>query len=109
MSRESLQQLVDGGLIALPPARLGEVAAWCWDWCEATGDGRYCGLSKTLEIISDWFERHDKYGGVPTDTVRELDEFLARELPSVLAAVDPASGTMLGRELREAVLRILSE
>ena len=107
MSRESLQQLIERGLFALPPTRLGDLADWCWDWCEATGDGRYCGLARTLRIIAGWFEEHDRYGGVPAGTVAELDGLLGRELPMILAATDPASGAMLGRELREAILRLL--
>lgn len=107
-SRESLQQLIEQGLLALSPTRLGDLADWCWDWCEATGDGRYCGLARTFGIIADWFGEHDRYGGVPADTVVELDGLLGRELPMVLAATDPASGAMLGRELREAVLRLVA-
>jgi hypothetical protein len=82
VSRESLQQLIEHGLLALPPTRLGDLA--------------------------DWFAEHDRYGGVPAETVVELDGLMGRELAMIVAAPDPASGAMLGRELREAVHRLLS-
>lgn len=103
MNRESLRRLADSGLAALPPDGLVDLAAWCRDWCEATGDGRYGIVGETLDVLSRWFEEHDKYGGVPTELVGELDALLERELPSILDAEDPSSAAILSRGLREAV------
>lgn len=55
MTQELLRQLASGGLRALPPERLDDLAQWCLEWAEATGDGRYSVLAQTLTQLRSWF------------------------------------------------------
>lgn len=68
----------------LRDADLRDVAALCWDWCEASGDGRYCSLGRTLKSIHGWWAEHDERGGVPTAVLDDLGLVLRRDLPRII-------------------------
>jgi hypothetical protein len=85
MDQRSLQRLTDGGIATYPPAQLGHLAEWCWDFGEATGDARYCSLSRTVWVLADLWKHHD---GVATSLVADLDA-----LPGIrLAVTQPRGG-----------------
>lgn len=105
MSQQQLRRLAEDGLAALPPSELGPLAVWCWEWCEATGDGRYCILSRLLKGIDDSFGDADEDGGVTQDFADRIDAVLARELPGVLDAESAEIGTAVARTLRDDLAR----
>jgi hypothetical protein len=56
MDLEDIRRLATGGIGAFPPTALPTAAAWLWDYGEATGDARYCSLSRTIEMITAAFD-----------------------------------------------------
>lgn len=105
MDLSTLRRLADEGLAALPPTRLADLGSWCWDWGVATGDARYCVLSRTFRMLDDWWDT-----GVPyTSVVDRLDAVLARELPSVLDVPGAADGSALATHLHESAAAALDQ
>lgn len=88
-SPASLRRLAEVGLSAFPLAALEEASADAWAWCEATGDGTYCVLSRVLDMMDDWFpgEGH----GVAVSFLRRVADILTRELPGVLKPCETRS------------------
>lgn len=103
MDSSTLERLARDGFAAVPGDQLTDLAVWCRDYCEASGDGRYCSVGETLRSIDDWWREHDEPGGVPTELLREIEHEVMSWLPAVLAAVTPGDGAALARTMREAV------
>jgi hypothetical protein len=101
---EDLQLLATNGFAAVPPLRFGELADACWDWCEATGDGRFCSLARTLSLVSQWWS---EYEAVPTLLSLEIEREFILWLGDVLDSEDLAAGAMSSRCLRQAVIALL--
>lgn len=97
MDRSALLQLAEGGLAAFPPSSLADLAAWCWDFGEASGDARYCSLSRTLDMIAEPFEEH---GALDSAVVAVINAVLHDALGDVLSAESPQDGAILARSLR---------
>lgn len=82
-----------------------ELAEWCWDYGEATGDARYCSLWRALNLINELFEPHR---GISPDLVSQLDLVLRRGLPEILDAETAESASQFARGLREELFRALA-
>lgn len=105
MDLSSLRQLTEQGIGKFPPVRLTDLSAWCWDFGEATGDARFLSLSRVVDVIVELFESNS--GQAPTALVEQLDLLLAQEIPAILDAKAPEQGTLLSRQLREAVVQAI--
>jgi hypothetical protein len=106
MDLEDIRRLATGGIGAFPPTALPTAAAWLWDYGEATGDARYCSLSRTIEMITAAFDAN--YEGLGNAILNEVDGVLATRMPDALGAELPSDGSTLARLMREAVCQALS-
>lgn len=97
MDRFSLRRLADDGLRAFPPDRLPDAAAWCWEFGAATGDARWCLLSRTLDKLAAPFA--DSNGALPVEMTAQIDVVLRDLLPDVLNAPTAAEGASLAQLL----------
>jgi hypothetical protein len=77
---------------------LRNLADYCWDYGEASGDARYCSLWRTLDQIVEVFEDD---GYMQTRTLDRVDQALKRYLPDVLSAPTAEEGALCARRLRE--------
>lgn len=101
MDQSDLRRLGTQGLHGAAETR--EAAAWCWDWSEATGDGRYCVLARALERIAlEWDE-----GMFRAETVDDINDVLAEYVAGILDAASAEEGAALARPLKENVQLIL--
>ena len=107
MDSSALERLAAEGLSATPGNELTDLAVWCRDYCEASGDGRYCSVGDTLRSLDDWRVEHDERGGVPSALLTQIDRVIKSWLPDILALEDPADATQLARTLREEVQSLL--
>lgn len=89
MTSERLHLLASDGFEGVRPTEFADLAAWCRDWCVATGDARFCLLSETLQLIFDAFGEQ----GLPAAISDAIDEALRRALPHILLATDLSSGS----------------
>lgn len=105
MDHSSLATLAKSGLSAFPPSKIGDLASWCWDIGEATGDARYCSLARTMGLIDDLFE---EFGAVGIALIGDIDRLLSDQLPAVIEAETAEEGSRLARILREQVLIAIS-
>jgi hypothetical protein len=106
MDVDDIRRLATTGIAAFPPTALESAADWLWDFGEATGDARYCSLSRTIGMIADAFE--DTYESLPNSVVGAVDIVLSERLPEVLSATSSRDGSALARLTREAVAQALS-
>jgi orotate phosphoribosyltransferase len=84
--------------------RIPDLIAWCWDESDNTGDARFSGVARTLEVIlREW----DVKGGLPESVVTETNAVLHRHLEDVIGAPDSASGSNEARWMREEITRVL--
>lgn len=104
MDLASLRRLAEDGFDGLSADRLGDLAAWCWDWSEATGDARYCSLARSFTAIDTWWS---EYVTIPRAIAAEIERVLREDLPGVLEASDPAAGAGFARLMRQRVLSLL--
>ena len=102
MDSSTLRRLAADGFSAIPGSQLRDLAAWCQDWCEATGEVRYCILAGTLASIDDWLGEH----GVPQALSHEVQLILRSGIPAILDA-EPSSGALLAVSMREEVAPLL--
>lgn len=102
MDWSTLSELGQGGFEAVPPERLGDLAAWCQDWCAATGEGRYCILAQVFGMIDDWWGEQ----GVPEALLRKVERAVTSTLPAVLES-DASSGALFAVGLRDEVAPLL--
>lgn len=107
MDLYELTKLASGGFAAVPASKLADLSMWCRDWCDETGDGRYCILSQTFEAIAVWWGEHDAYGGIPQPLAARLDQALQGALPGLLAEPDLTVAAHLASTLREQLLGLL--
>lgn len=108
MDKSRLRSLAVDGFQGVLPSELTELALWCRDWCEASGDARYCVVSDTLRTVDEWWLVHDEYGGVPQPLVGELEALIVDHLGTVLDLDDPAAASQVARTMREQVVSLLS-
>lgn len=109
MDRATLDRLAVGGFGEVPATELAGAAAWCSDWCDATGDGRFCILGDVLRAVDQWLNRHEGGGGVPTALRDRISSELMSSLPAVLDAPEPGDGSLLAASLRSEVMPLLLE
>jgi hypothetical protein len=101
MDLSSLRRLAEQGIENFPPVKLADLSAWCWDFGEATGDARFLSLSRVIDLIVDLFESNSDQA--PTDLIEQLNPLLRQSIPAILNAKTIEQGTLLSRQLREAV------
>lgn len=99
-----LEVLADEGIAGVGGNMLGSLADWCWDWCEATGNGAYASISVTLRRIDRWWS---EYSAIPTVILESLDDLLQRDLPHILATEELPSAAQMARSLRLDVEALL--
>lgn len=107
MDRATLDALGEVGLAAVPGGRLTDLVIWCREWCEATGDVRYCTLGRVLSPLDSWLTAHDESGGVPTALRQHIDETLRQWVPDGLLAASGEEGSAIARLMGEEVARYL--
>jgi hypothetical protein len=103
MDQSSLRQLAEQGIGRFPPVRLADLADWCQDFGEATGDARFCSLSSAIGVVVDLFESNSEQA--PTALVEQLDVLLRQNMSAILDAETAEEGSLLSRQLREAIER----
>ncbi len=99
---ELLEDLAANGLSAVPASLFDDLAAWCRDWCIATGDARFCVIA---DVLSEIFEAFGEQG-LPMKVVEKIDGLLVRELPHVLRAESPSSGSQQANGLLSEMRRL---
>lgn len=102
MDESSLRRLAVGGLGDFPPAKLGDLAAWCEEYCWATGHVAYCVLSNLFSVLFEAWSHP-----IPVDVEEGMSGKLRAELPAVLDS-DYETSRIVALALREDVLLILS-
>ena len=102
---EDIRRLARGGIEAFPITSLQTAADWLWDYAEATGDARYCSLSRTVAMI--WSEYEDHSEQIAMSTVDTLNEALEAGIIDVLNQPSATDGALIARQLRELVAAIL--
>lgn len=100
MNHDQLLRIAEHGIAAFPPAGLHDLADWCWDLGEATGDARYSSLSRSFEIIAELFDLNKV---AESTTVKRLDILLNRHMCEILSAESAEVGAHLARAMREAI------
>jgi hypothetical protein len=104
MDQGTLRALAEEGFGAVPPNEFEHLARDCWDWCEATGDGRYCSLAHTLAAVSSWWS---EYEAVPRSLSEDIERVFLAWLGDIMACEDRAAGANLARLFRQEVLSML--
>jgi hypothetical protein len=84
--------------------RTTDLASWCWEHADNTGDARYCGLARSLETIAEVW---DDDGYLRNGTYEALNATFKRHLVSVLDAPTAEEGTHLAKLLREELYEVL--
>jgi hypothetical protein len=99
-SISQLQQLADDGCSALSYAELHDLAEWCWDYCVATGDARFCVFFRILHTVNQWQGEQ----GVPKRLLDDVvDPIFKRGLRNALEAPNPASGAQFAQAMAQEV------
>jgi hypothetical protein len=62
-------------------------------------------IAEMLRAVDECWD--DEHGGVPHQTLEEIDALVIHQLPGVLGEADPATGTKLANSLRLDVLQLL--
>lgn len=104
MDHESLRRLADNGFDGLSADRLGDLASWCWDWSEASGDTRFCSLARSFSAVDSWWTEHEV---IPRVLRSEIEQVLREDLPDVLEASEPATAAHFARLMRQRLLPLL--
>lgn len=107
MDSSTLRALAHGGFQAVPASQFVDLAAWCRDYCEASGDARYCAVGTAFGAVGVWWDEHDEAGGIPSKLADEIETTITRWLPQVLEFQDPADAAPMARALREEVQALL--
>lgn len=88
----------------LPGAvELRELASWCLDRAESTGDARYCGLARTFDGIADEWEYDARR--FTHSWLLNIQQVFNLHMSAVLDAPTAEEGAGLARLLREEVER----
>lgn len=104
MDITDLHALAERGFATVPASRLSDLADWAWDWGEATGDARYCSVSRTFSSIDIWWSEHKV---IPLALCTRIDDLLQSHLPAILASDSSADASALARALRVVVHEVL--
>lgn len=107
MDSSTLRRFAEEGFRAVPGHALADLAVWCRDYCEISGDARYCSIGEALRRVDEWRTEYDESGGVPTALLSQIDHVVRRDLPAILDAATPADGSLLARGFREEVTGFL--
>jgi len=108
MDLNSLQTLAHQGFADVKGDQLGDLAEWCRDYSEATGDARYAIIGQALSELSEWWSWHDRSGGIPFRLMSEIEETIKRRLPEILATASARDAAPLARSFRQEIKRKLS-
>lgn len=108
MDLSTLQNLATNGFSAVRADQLGDLAIWCRDYSEATGDARFAAVAQGLLELSEWWSEHDESGGIPVPLRDDIEAVIKNRLPDVLAAESPRDAGPLARIFREEIERHLS-
>ncbi len=99
-----LQDFLSEGFAAVPASQLQHLASDTKDTCYATGDVRYCICSECIEIIAScWGDD----GAVRESVVKDLQDFIVRDLGPAMAEEDPETGRSLVLGARSTLLTLL--
>src|SRR5580658_363533 len=109
MDLGSLQTLAYQGFAGIKGDQLADLAEWCRDYSEATGDARYFSIGQALSELSEWWSRHDLGNGIPFRLMTEIEEIIKRSLPGILATASARDAAPLARNFRQEIKRKLSE
>lgn len=97
MTEQAIRDL-GTGLGGVPHLR--ELSEWCWSQAEHTGDARFCGIARCLEVLAvDW----DEAGGFSAELAQNLRSAFARHVDGILDAESPSEGASIARLLRDEV------
>jgi orotate phosphoribosyltransferase len=80
--------------------RLRELTSWSWDESDNTGDARYAGIAKLLEILADAW---DGKTGLSDDVLQHLNRVLADNLADIVNSPDAAWASQRTRAIRDDV------
>jgi len=95
-----LRSLSKHGLRDYSASRVTDLATWCRDFAEASGDARYFSVGDALAALADWWSDHDERGGIPVQVANDLSATITRHLPDVLDAESASDGAQLARLFR---------
>ena len=107
MDSSRLRSLAAEGFEVVPGDLLTTLAAWCREWCVATGDARFCIIGDTLAALDEWRREHDEAGGVPTRLLDDIESHLTRNLAMSISAERPVDGAYWADTMRREVLPLL--
>ena len=103
MDVKSLELLAANGFSGISGDQLGDLAVWCRDYAEASGDARFSSIGEALFSLDEWWSEHDERGGIPVRLKDEIEDVLTSRLPDILSATSPSDAAPLARLLREEV------
>jgi hypothetical protein len=109
MDLDSLRTLAYQGFAGIKGDQLGDLAEWCRDYSEATGDARYASIGQALSELSEWWSWHDRSGGIPFRLMSEIEGIIKERLPEILAAASARDAAPLARNFRREIERRLSD
>jgi hypothetical protein len=101
----ALRRFAEQGFATTPA--LADLAAWCTDFCEASGDARYCSVGQALRRLDDWWGEYEEGGGVPAALIDHIDRFVTQRLPEVLAFESASDAGPLARSFRQEMESLL--
>jgi hypothetical protein len=106
MDEVGLQRLRRVAEEGVPPvAELWQIAGWCWETAESSGDARYCALARAFEGVASYREDNP----FPVSVSQEIRRALWEKLQPLLDEQDPARGAQHARDLRQQLQRILGD
>lgn len=105
MDSFALRRLAEQGFSG--DTQLTDLAVWCIDFCEASGDARYCSVGQALRSLDEWWSRYDESGGVPAEFLRRIEEVVKGRLPDILDTESAADAAPLARLFRQEVESLL--
>jgi hypothetical protein len=103
----TLRRVAREGLASVNAQQLTDLALWCRDYAEASGDARYASIGAALKSLDDWRTEYDEAGGIPADLIAAADRLVTTRLPAILDAEDPADASALARTFREETEALL--
>lgn len=109
MDLTSLQTLAHQGFDGIKGDQLGDLAEWCRDYSEATGDARYATIGEALFELSEWWSFHSRSGGIPFRLMVDIEEVIRRRLPEILDISSAQDAAPLARSFRKEVRSKLSD
>ena len=83
-----------------------DLAYLTWQHGIATGDSRYCVLSKSFRVIADYYE---EFGVLPAASVIAAMREIRRALPGILNAASASDGARAAALLADSVVNRVSD